>query len=349
MVAAVDRNPPSPSPRPRNPSVWPDGLLEVFERSLTVEYASLTRTGLPITVPTTPYLGDNFETIDVSTGLTYPTKAERARRDPRVCLLFADPLGSGLDEPPVVLVQGLATVRDSDLQANTDRYVRLSMQKLPEATKGQPRFVLRRLGWYYARIWIEVTPLHMRWWPGRNLEEPPRTLNAAEGTAAPLSDPAPSGKQPGPWLAPPSSWRDAAREADRLSTHDLTTVDANGFPLCLPVLRTEVVDDGFGLRLGPGAPPVQAGPACLTIHAHPQRFTGQENRTIIGTLQPSPDRGGPFHFRAERALADWSLAGSRTRMGLSFLGKGRRLSPRLASEAQRRFQAVPIVRLPDKS
>ncbi|HVA02991.1 MAG TPA: hypothetical protein VMU64_04510 [Acidimicrobiales bacterium] len=318
----------------------------MFERSITVEYASLTRSGRPVTVPTTPYLGGDGLTIDVSTGLTYPAKAERARRDPRVCLLFADPVGSGLTDPPVVLVQGLATVRDADLQANTDRYVRVSMEKLPDATKGQPRFILRRLAWYYARIWIAVTPLHMRWWSGRDLNEAPRVWNAPEGTAAPLSDPAPSGSQPAAWLAPPSSWRAAAQDADRLSTHDLTAVDVNGFPLCLPVARTELVDDGFRLILGGGAPLVATGSACLTMHSHAERFTGQENRTIIGTVQSSAD-SGEVRFRAERALADWSLAGGRPRMALSFLTKGRHLAPRLATESQRRCQPVPSVRLPD--
>jgi len=342
----VDDSRPSSSPRPRNPAAWPGELVEVFERSITVEYATLTRDGRPVAVPTTPYMGDDRLTLDVSTGLTYPAKAERARRDPRVCLLFADPVGSGLTNPPVVLVQGLATVRDGDLQANTDRYVRRSMDKLPAATKGQPAFVLRRLAWYYARIWIEVTPLHMQWWERRSLDAPPRTWNAPEGTAAPLSDPAPSGLQPGAWIAPPASWHVAAREAGRLATHDLTVVGGNGFPLCLPVHRTELVDDGFRLTLGAGAPEVPVGPACLTVHSHPETFTGQENRTIIGTVEPPGDAGGAIRFRAERALADWSLPGGRVRIALGFLARGRRLGPRLAKEAQRRFQPVPTVRLP---
>jgi hypothetical protein len=328
---------------------WPDELVELFERSVTVEYASLTRDGRPVTVPTTPYVGAGGETIDVSTGLTYPAKAERARRDPRVCLLFADAVGSGLADPPVVLVQGLATVHDSDLQANTDRYVRLSMEKLPAATKGQPRFILRRLAWYYARIWIEVTPMHIRWWSSRSLEGPARAWNAAEGSAAPLSDPAPSGAQPRAWLAPPSSWRVAAKEAGRLSMHDLTVVDANGFPLCLPVRRTALTDDGFSLELGPGAPTVPAGPACLTMHAHPETFTGQENRTIVGQVEHAVAPGESavtVRFRAERALADWSISGGRPRTAIAFLNKGRRLAPRLRAEAQRRFQPVPTVHLP---
>jgi hypothetical protein len=335
------------SRRIRSPSAWPEELDEVFERSVTAEYASLTRTGRPVTVPTTPYVNASGLSIDVSTGLTYPAKAERARRDPRVCLLFADPVGCRMEDPPVVVVQGLATVRDSDLQANTDRYVTLSREKLPEATKGQPRFVLRRLAWYFARIWIEVTPLHVRWWSSRSLEEAARSWNAPEGTAAPLSDPAPSGTQPRAWLAPPTSWHAAAQDAVRLATHDLTVVDSNGFPLCLPVMHTEVVEDGFDLTVGSAAPPLASGPACLTLHSHPERFTGQQNRTIIGAVEPPARSGDVVRFHAERALADWSLAGGRAGVTLSFLANGRRLAPRLAAEAQRRFQPVPTVRLPD--
>ena len=119
-----------------------------------------------MTVPTTPYVGP-AGSVDVSTGLTYPAKAERARRNPKVALLFADALGAGMGGAPVVLVQGHAAVRDADLQLNTDRYVRSSLSKLPAAAKGQPNALLRRLAFYYARIWIEITPLHMRWWRTR--------------------------------------------------------------------------------------------------------------------------------------------------------------------------------------
>ena len=106
---------------------WPAGLAELTRRSLVSEYASLTRDGRPITWPVSPYLAEDGTTIDVSTGLTYPSKAERARRDPRVAVLLSSLVGTGIPDAPVVLVQGLATVRDADLQANTDRYVRESM------------------------------------------------------------------------------------------------------------------------------------------------------------------------------------------------------------------------------
>ncbi|HLX89656.1 MAG TPA: pyridoxamine 5'-phosphate oxidase family protein [Acidimicrobiales bacterium] len=329
-----------------NPAGWPHELLDVFERSLTVEFATLTRAGAPVTVPTTPYVGADGSTLDVSTGLTYPGKAERARRDPRVALLFADPIGKDLTALPVVVVQGLATVRDSDLQGNTDRYVRLNSTKLPEATKGQPKAALRRMVWYYARIWVEITPLHIRWWPDRDLSEPAQEWNAPEGTAAPLSDPAPPGARPGAWIAPPPSWRTVAEDAlARLPLCDLTVVGANGFPLCLPAAGAELVDDGLRLRLGAGAPALAAGPACLTMHAHPELFTGQENRTLVGSVSPE---NGHAHFRVERALGDWSLAGNKLQVAVGFLSKGRVLRRRLRAEATRRAQPVPRVRFPSE-
>ncbi len=341
---------PSPSSAASSDSggPWPSALLEVWERSTTAEYGSMTRTGAPVTVPTTPYVGADGRTLDVSTGLTYPANAERARRDPRVCLLFADPLGTGLEHPATILVQGLATVRDADLQANTDRYIRLSGEKVPETMKGRPRFVLRRMGWYFARIWIEITPLHVRWWPSRLLDAEAQSWHAPEGTAAPLSDPAPSGAQPKAWLRPPTSWRQGVADAcRRLHLHDLTVVDANGFPMCVPVSATRLVEDGFVVQLGPGAPTVTEGAACLTMHTHPEHFTGQENRTFVGRAIPEEsgaDRGVVIRLRVERALADWSVAGNQLKLSIGFLRKGRLLAPRLRSEAERRFQPVPTVR-----
>lgn len=325
-------------------SPWPPELAEVFERSVTAEFATLTASGRPVTTPTTPYPGGDGDTIDVSTGLTYPAKAERARRDPRVALLFADPVGPGMDDAPVVLVQGLATVRDGDLQSNTDRYVAVSSSKLPETVRGKPRFVLRRMAWYYARIWVEVTPLHLWWWPDRSLSTAPQRWNAPEGTAAALSDPAPPGKAPAPWMAPPNDWRSLAGSAlSALPLCDITVVGTNGFPLCLPVDGAELAGDAIALSLGPGAPAIEPGPACLTVHGHPERFSGQENHSFVGTM--AGDEGG-YRLQVERALGDWSLAGGPVRMAVSFLSKGPKLRKRLTTEATRRGQPVPKVRFP---
>jgi hypothetical protein len=324
---------------------WPAALTGVFAGAVTAEYASLTREGTPVTVPTTPYVGDG--TLDISTGLTYPTKAERARRNPRVALLFADPVGAGGGGGPVVSVQGMAAVRDADLQANTDRYVRQSVAKLPDATKGQPRFVLRRMAWYYVRIWVEIAPVRVLWWPDRSLAGEPRVWTAPE-RAWPTSDPAPEGSSPPAWRPPPTSWSEEARHAlDTLPLCDLTVVDPGGFPLAVPVTHAAIHPEGFSLTVGTGAPWPPVGPgldglaACLTFHTHGERFTGQENRTFVGRFDPASGV-----LEVDRALADWSLAGGRARIAVGFLGSGRRLRPRLAAQAARRHQPVPKVRFP---
>jgi hypothetical protein len=320
---------------------WPAELEELFARSITAEFASLDRAGVPVTIPTTPYLGAKG-TVDISTGVTYPVKAERARRNPRVCLLFADPIGQKTHTSVVAVVRGHAAVRDSDLQSNTDRYVRESARKVPEATKGQPKFVLRRMAFYYARIWVEVTPLSIDWWGDRSMEGPPEHWDAPKGLVLPESDPAPKGPALPPWRQAPTQWRDLAeRSLAGLPLADLTTVDEDGYPLCIPVTAGKLRDGRIELGVGAGAPDLRAGAACLTLHGHPDRFTGQENHTFVGTFEPG-DGSGMFSVR--RALADWSLAGKRPMAMVSFLAARRVLAPRLAKEAARRGQKVPRVR-----
>ncbi|MEV0201737.1 hypothetical protein AB0H81_35650, partial [Nonomuraea sp. NPDC050691] len=172
-------------------SAWPRELASLFERSITCEYASLTRAGVPVTWPVVPFVGDGGRTLDVTTGLTYPAKAERARRDPRVALLFSDPTGCGIPDAPVALVQGLAAVRDADLQANTDRYLRAAAAKFPRAFTTTSWLLMRSKTWYWTRVWIEVTPLRVLWWPGGRLDVAPREWRAAPEVTAPPSDPAP--------------------------------------------------------------------------------------------------------------------------------------------------------------
>ncbi len=325
-----------------NSSDWPAKLLAVFKRSNTCEYASLTRAGTPVTLPLGPFVGNG--TLDVSTGLSFPAKAERARRNPKVALLFADPIGAGMSGEPVVLVQGTAAVRDADLQAGTDRYVRLTVAKYPAMVKGQPKFLLKRLPWYWARVWIEVTPVRMSWWPDRDLAVAPEEWHARDDLDLPSSDPAPPGRQPAPWLDPPREWRDvAARALATLPLADLTVVDSDGYPLCVPVANAQLVGEQVALRIGNGAPALPAGPACLTLHGHPEVYTGEENHTLVGTLVHD-DRGPVLHV--ERVLADWSIKGNRVRSTIDFLAKGRRLAPRVEAEAARRGQPVPRVNLP---
>jgi hypothetical protein len=325
-------------------AAWPTEVRPILERAITCEYATLTRAGQPITFPMTPYSGEDGRTINVSTGLTYPSKAERARQDPRVALLFSDPVGSGLSRPPVVLVQGLATVRDADLQANTDRYLARTLVKLPDAYRGTPWVILRTMDWYFARIWIAVTPLRILWWPDGQLDAAPHRCEAPAGTSAPPSDPAPRGRALPAWQDAPNDWQPrATHAAAHLGAPVLTVVGEDGYPVPLRSVGASLDTTGFRLTMPQGLPTALRGPASLTFHAHAEAFTGQENATFVGEVTAEGNR---TTFRVERVLGDFSLAGSRLRRAWALLANGRRLRPRLAAEAARRGQPIPKMRRP---
>src|SRR5947208_6387565 len=144
----------------------PAEVQAVFDRFTTTEYTTIDRHGQPITWPVTPYYRPGAGAIDVCTGIGYPKKANDAAGNPRVALLFSDPTGSGLQDPPMVLVQGTADVDDRDLDANRRRYARESVEKLPAIAKLQPPEALRRfLSWYYTRIYVHVRPERIYVWP----------------------------------------------------------------------------------------------------------------------------------------------------------------------------------------
>jgi hypothetical protein len=325
---------------------WPDALTGITT-SLACEYATLTRDGRPVTWVVTPYLGER--TLDVSTGLTYPLKAERARRNPHVALSYSDPTGydssSGTTgRPPIVLVEGLATVRDADLQANTDRYVRESISKV--GTSGTPWFLARTWAWYYSRIWVAVTPLRVTWWPGGDLDAAPETWAAPAGTTAPPSDPAPARTARG-GAAPtastpvaPLDWRPFADRAERLGA-PVVTLTRDGFPLPVRARSVRRTADGFHVVLPAGIEPA-AGPVCLTFHRVTKnpRFA-QENVVLLGAGRPD---GSGLTVAVDRAVNDWSVAGSRAHQARDWFRQGARRKTHLAEEAARRGQQVPIVR-----
>src|ERR1700704_4785325 len=102
----------------------PTEVQSVFDRFITTEYTTIDRAGQPITWPVTPYYRPGAGAIDVTTGIGYPKKANDAAANPRVALLFSDPTGCEMEDPPMVLVQGIAKVDDPDLPATTHRHPR---------------------------------------------------------------------------------------------------------------------------------------------------------------------------------------------------------------------------------
>jgi hypothetical protein len=316
---------------------WPT-IREQAGAFVTTEYASLDRTGSPVTWPVTPYLGDR--TIDVSTGLTYPLKAERARRNPKVALAFSQPRGSGLEHPATFVVQGLATVRDADLRANSARYLEVSNARFPQIYASTPTAMLRGMAFYWSRIWVEVTPVRVLWWPGGDLDRAPQTWLPTTASPAPPSDPAPTGRGAGSWnTSAPVDWKVRTRGAlGRLGMPVLTTVTADGWPLPLRVREAEQTSTGFRVR-PPAGVDVVAGPASLTFHSHGEVFDSQENISVVGRCHVNAD--GTVDFDAQRALNDFIVPKNPIRRTIYMLSAGRRLNKRVDAEAARRGQAVP--------
>src|SRR5919109_3534370 len=156
----------------------PDEVREPFERFITCEYTTVDVRQRPVVWPVTPYYRDGAATVDVTTGLGYPKKADDAARNPHVALLFSDPTGSGIDTGLQVLVQGTAEVDDRDLAANRERYWRESWEKLPGTRSMLPPKPLRGLfNWYFTRLYVHVRPERIYVWPDGDPAREPQLLD----------------------------------------------------------------------------------------------------------------------------------------------------------------------------
>jgi hypothetical protein len=197
----------------------------------------------------------------LTTDVGYPKKADDAMRNPRVALLFSDPTGSGIADPPMVLVQGTARVDDSDPQANRERYEREMAAKLPALHALAPTGPLKRFfSWYYDRIYLHVRPERVYVWPQGRLDEEPRLYDAHVEEVR-------SGHNEEPETGPPEPEGGEAIWDPRLEGVDaalLACVGPDGFPFAA---RLPVTPDPEArvLRLPrvPVGMPVEPGPACL--------------------------------------------------------------------------------------
>jgi hypothetical protein len=220
----------------------------------------VSKEGVPIDTPLLAFPAEDLSTINGATGLAYPVKAERARRNPKVGLLIE----GGPDEP-VVSIGGMAAVRDADIQANTIRY--LSEVGSYGAWFAQPWEVTRPAVWYWARIIMEVTPARILWWDTpASMDQPAHRWAAPPDTVFPASDAAPFGRPSAASQWPEPNWRDFAQTfLDQKIPGYLTLLDPEGFPLPIGARRVRLAGDSFELDMPKAAPWAGAGMATLTF------------------------------------------------------------------------------------
>jgi hypothetical protein len=269
----------------------PPEVREVFGRFITCEYTTIDARQQPIVWPVTPYYSSGAPTLDITTGLGYPKKANDASRNPHVALLFSDPTGSGIETGIQVLVQGTAEVDDRDLAANRERYERESAVKLPGARGVRvPRILYGVAGWYVNRIYIKVRPERVFVWPAGELTQPPQIHDShLEEVRSGES------KEPLEVHEPPAggalTWDERIEELGRrYATAVLAWVAPDGFPL---VVRLPIsLDAGsrqISLGVEPAGLPLAEGLACLTAHSHGADFSWRENFQVRGDLVRAGD------------------------------------------------------------
>jgi hypothetical protein len=264
----------------------PPDVQQVFDRFVTTEYTTIDGAGQPITWPLTPYYAPGDPCIDVTTGLGYPKKAWDTRANPKVAMLFSDPTGSGIDDPPQVLVQGTAEVDDRDLEANRLRYKREIVEKLPAASKDMPpKFFDRFLTWYYTRVYIHVRPERVYVWPDGDAAREPLLYDAHMEEVRSGHDEEPAGEH-ADTTGGQVAWDERMSELGSRYPHAVVSLVApDGFPFSVR-LPIEVDREAGRLRLG-GAPvgvPWQPGLACVTAHDHSADFRWQRNFQVRGDL-----------------------------------------------------------------
>ena len=301
----------------------PDDVQHVFHRFITTECTTLDGRGQPITWPVIPFCRPGQATIDVTTGLGYPKKARDARANPQIGLLFSDPTGSGLDDPPTVLVQGAAEVDDRDLDANRRRYERESLEKLPATESMMPPRPIRRLfNWYFTRIYVRVRPERVYVWPRGDMTAEPQLLGAhmEEVRSGHSREPEHGHANP---EGGATAWDDRIEEMGRrYRTAVLSLVAPDGFPFSVRVpIRPDRRAGLIRIERAAEGSPLQPGLACLTAHDHAPDFSWQRNFQVRGDLIVDEDGWalvphrlvGGFELPTASTLARYRLNASKVR------------------------------------
>jgi hypothetical protein len=217
----------------------PDTVLRLMQSSIFTEFATVSAQSVPIDTPTFSFMDFGKGSINIATGLAYPAKAERARRNAKVGLLL-----EGLPDEPVVSIAARAAVSDANIQANVDRYLSETIAYFAAFSNGQPWSVARQAVWYWSRIIVSCTPVSIRWWPNAAaMDAPPNRWNAPADTVYPRSDPAPPGKGSAAPSWPTPSWQERAAEVLGLKIMGhLTVIDDEGYPLPIDTDKNRDID-----------------------------------------------------------------------------------------------------------
>ncbi|MEP7359210.1 MAG: pyridoxamine 5'-phosphate oxidase family protein [Anaerolineales bacterium] len=173
----------------------PPAVEAVFNHFMTCEFTTLGKGGVPITWPTLPIYWPEHGQFVIASPLALSQKAANVRRDPRVALLFSNPTGSGLADPPAVLVQGDGKASDeivtgtAGLDPQLLGHLARQGQRLLATQPGMRLYLANPLtryimGWYFVRVFMVVRPRRLTWWDGGDFQHPAHSLEVSHVDAA---------------------------------------------------------------------------------------------------------------------------------------------------------------------
>jgi Pyridoxamine 5'-phosphate oxidase len=148
----------------------PAALEAVFNEFRTCECTTLARDGTPLTWPITALFEAETRRFLLTTSIGFPHKALNIRRDRRISLLYSNPTGSGLLNPPAVLVQGEARAAETvEVSPDADEDLRKCWLHIMRFQPFSPLYSNNPLShfmcdWYFMRLLIAVTPRRICWW-----------------------------------------------------------------------------------------------------------------------------------------------------------------------------------------
>lgn len=154
----------------------PAQVESVLREFRVCEFSTISKDGTPITWPLVTRYDREGSRFILTTSIGFPQKAFNVRQNPHVSMLFSDPTGSGLENPPAVLVQGNASAPQEVVVAvdGLEYYWRESIFRRQPATSMISNNPLMRyfMDWYYMRIVITVIPISIFWWPEGDFTQP---------------------------------------------------------------------------------------------------------------------------------------------------------------------------------
>jgi len=159
----------------------PAEVEAVLREFRTCEFSTLAADGTPITWPMLPFWRAETGQFMTTTSIGLPDKAFNIRRNPRVSLLFSDPTGSGLFDPPAVLVQGDAVAPDEVKTSigGFENEIMLVYRRQPAGAMYTSNPGMRWFSdWYFMRLEITVTPRRILWWEHGDISRPPTVVEA---------------------------------------------------------------------------------------------------------------------------------------------------------------------------